>query len=101
MQLSIPACRGTGDPIDFAVERLVDDVVAGRVRAVILTGTAGDRKTHLALRILDALGLDRDAVTGAQQNSAYCKDGYLIDLDLRRVSDAGACRASSRLAGIP
>ncbi|HOQ29134.1 MAG TPA: hypothetical protein PLH36_10370 [Armatimonadota bacterium] len=71
-----------GIQIDFAVERLVDDVVAGRVRAVILTGTAGDGKTHLALRILDALGLDRDAVTGAQQNSAYCKDGYLIDLDL-------------------
>jgi hypothetical protein len=71
-----------GVHIDFEVLKLVDDVQAGKVRAVILTGTAGDGKTYLAYRVIDALGLDRAAVAAAQAQGGYDRDGVYIDLDL-------------------
>jgi len=68
--------------IDFDVLRLVEDVRAGNVKAVILTGTAGDGKTYLAYRVIDALGLDRAAVAAAQSQGGYNQDGVYTDLDL-------------------
>jgi len=71
-----------GVHIDFDVLKLVDDVQAGKVKAVVLTGTAGDGKTYLAYRVIDALGLDRAAVAAAQAEGGYDRSGVYIDLDL-------------------
>jgi len=71
-----------GVHIDFDVLKLVDDVQAGKVKAVVLTGTAGDGKTYLAYHVIDALGLDRAAVAAAQAEGGYDRDGVYIDLDL-------------------
>jgi len=71
-----------GVHIDFEVLKLVDDVQAGKVKAVVLTGTAGDGKTYLAYRVIDALGLDRAAVAAAQVEGGYDRGGVYIDLDL-------------------
>lgn len=71
-----------GIHIDFDVLKLVGDVEAGEVRAAILTGTAGDGKTYLAYRVIDALGLDRATVAAAQSAGGYDQDGVYIDLDL-------------------
>jgi hypothetical protein len=71
-----------GIHIEFDVLKLVEDIRAGRVKAVILTGTAGDGKTYLAYRVMDALGLDRGVVTAAQVEGGYDLDGLFVDLDL-------------------
>jgi hypothetical protein len=68
--------------IDFDVLKLVGDIQAGKVRSVILTGTAGDGKTYLAYRVIDALGLDRATVAAAQGESGYNHGGIYVDLDL-------------------
>jgi len=71
-----------GIHIDFRVLNLVERVQADQVKAVILTGTAGDGKTYLAYRVIDALDLDQDAVRAAQREQGYDRDGIYIDLDL-------------------
>ena len=71
-----------GIHIEFDVLKLVEDIRSGRVKAVILTGTAGDGKTYLAYRVMDVLGLDRASVTAAQVEGGYDLDGVYIDLDL-------------------
>lgn len=71
-----------GIHIDFDVLELVDDIKAAEVGAVILTGTAGDGKTYLAYRVIDALGIERSAVASAQSAGGYHQDGIYIDLDL-------------------
>lgn len=68
--------------IDFDVLKVAEDVRAGKVKAIILTGTAGDGKTYLAYRVMDALGLDRGVVTAAQVEGGYDLDGLFVDLDL-------------------
>jgi hypothetical protein len=71
-----------GIHIDFDVLKLVPDIQSGTVRSVILTGTAGDGKTYLAFRILDALGIDRQAVIASQAMGGYAQAGVYVDLDL-------------------
>ncbi|TEU10467.1 MAG: hypothetical protein E3J21_26325 [Anaerolineales bacterium] len=68
--------------IDFDVLKLVEDIQAGKVKAVILTGTAGDGKTYLAYRVIGALELDRTTVAAAQAEGGYDQGGTYIDLDL-------------------
>jgi hypothetical protein len=72
--------------IDFDVLKLVEDIRADEVKAVILTGTAGDGKTYLAYHVIDALRdlreLDRTAVAAAQGEGGYDQGGIYIDLDL-------------------
>lgn len=68
--------------IDFRVFQLVEDVQQRSGQAVILTGTAGDGKTYLAYRIIEALGLDLEAVRRAQARGGYDQAGVFIDLDL-------------------
>ena len=71
-----------GIHIEFALFQLVDHVRQQSGQAVILTGTAGDGKTYLAYRIMDALGLDKTTVRQAQPTGGYDQDGIFIDLDL-------------------
>lgn len=73
-----------GIHIDFNVLKLVEDIKSGteQAKAVILTGTAGDGKTYLAFRILQALGIDLTAVREAQQDGGYNQNGIFVDLDL-------------------
>lgn len=68
--------------IDFDVLRLADDVSSRPGQAIILTGTAGDGKTYLAYRILNALGIAREAVRDAQVTGGYDREGVFVDLDL-------------------
>lgn len=68
--------------IPFDILKLVEDVKEQHVRAIILTGTAGDGKTYLAYRIVDALGLSRNDVQQAQAGGGYRHEGVFIDLDL-------------------
>jgi hypothetical protein len=70
--------------VDFKVMKLVDDLRSStnQPRSVILTGTAGDGKTYIAYRIIEALNLNKDDVREAQKNRGYSKDGIFIDLDL-------------------
>lgn len=68
--------------IDFQVLRLVEAVQQGQVKAVILTGTAGDGKTYLAYKIIEILGLDRARVLQAQPSGGFDAEGVFIDLDL-------------------
>jgi hypothetical protein len=71
-----------GIHIDFRVLDLVKDIRAGQVKSVILTGTAGDGKTYLAYRVIDALELDHARIRAAQKDLDYDQDGVYIDLDL-------------------
>jgi hypothetical protein len=71
-----------GIHIEFALFQLVDHVRQQPGQAVILTGTAGDGKTYLAYRVIEALGLDKTAVRRAQPAGGYDQDGIFIDLDL-------------------
>lgn len=71
-----------GIHIDFALFQLVDDVRQQSGQAIILTGTAGDGKTYLAYRIMDALGLDKTMVRQVQPSGGFDQDGIFIDLDL-------------------
>lgn len=71
-----------GIHIEFALFQLIDHVQQNSDQAIILTGTAGDGKTYLAYRILDALGLDKTTVRQAQPTGGYDQDGIFIDLDL-------------------
>src|SRR5512140_3703400 len=68
--------------IEFDVLKLIPDIQSGAVRSVILTGTAGDGKTYLAFRILEALEIDRRAVINSQASGGYARDGVYVDLDL-------------------
>jgi len=68
--------------IELNIFRLVEDVQSHPGQAVILTGTAGDGKTYLAYRILEALGIPRAAVRDAQRAGGYDQDGVFVDLDL-------------------
>jgi len=72
----------SGIHIEFDVFKLVDVVRQQPGQAIILTGTAGDGKTYLAYRIMDALGLDKTTVRKAQVTGGYDQDGVYIDLDL-------------------
>ena len=81
-QATVELADSPGIHIDFDVLKLVPDIQSGTVRSVILTGTAGDGKTYLAFRILDALGIDRRAVIAAQAWGGYAQDGVYVDLDL-------------------
>lgn len=72
----------SGIHIEFDVFKLVDVVRQQPGQAIILTGTAGDGKTYLAYRIMDALGLDETTVRKAQVTGGYDQDGVYIDLDL-------------------
>jgi hypothetical protein len=71
-----------GIHINFKVLDLIAAVEAKPGQAIILTGTAGDGKTYLAYKLLDALGVDRDQVLAAQAFGGYDHDGIFIDLDL-------------------
>ena len=73
-----------GIHVDFKVLKLVDDIqsTTTQPRSIILTGTAGDGKTYLAYKIIEALGLNKDEVREAQKKCGYSKDGIFIDLDL-------------------
>lgn len=71
-----------GIHIEFALFQLVDHVRQQSGQAVILTGTAGDGKTYLAYRIMDALGLDKTTVRQSQPTGGYDQGGIFIDLDL-------------------
>ena len=73
-----------GIHVDFKVLKLVDDIqsTTTQPRSIILTGTAGDGKTYLAYKIIEALGLNKDEVREAQKKYGYSKDGIFIDLDL-------------------
>src|SRR5512135_1923532 len=66
--------------IEFDVLRLVERIRRRPGQAIILTGTAGDGKTYLAYRAIEALGLDRDSVLRAQRRGGYEQDGMFIDL---------------------
>src|SRR4051812_16913145 len=68
--------------IDFKVLKLGDEARNQRGAAIILTGTAGDGKTYLAYRIIDALGVDRGEVLSAQHSNEYSGEAIFIDLDL-------------------
>jgi hypothetical protein len=68
--------------INFKVLDLIATVQAKPGQAIILTGTAGDGKTYLAYKLIDALGLDRDQVVAAQALGGYNRDGIFTDLDL-------------------
>ena len=71
-----------GIHIDFQVLNLIPLVETQPGLAIILTGTAGDGKTYLAYRLIEALDLDQYAVLAAQSNGGYDHDGVFIDLDL-------------------
>lgn len=68
--------------IEFDLLKLVSQVQSQSGEAVILTGTAGDGKTYLAYRIIDALGLNSNRVRAAQLQGGYHDEGIFIDLDL-------------------
>ena len=67
--------------IEFDVLKLVEDLKK-QPEAVILTGTAGDGKTYLAYKIIEALGLDLNKVRDGQAKGDYQLGKAFIDLDL-------------------
>jgi hypothetical protein len=71
-----------GIHINFKVLDLIAAVETKPGQAIILTGTAGDGKTYLAYKLVDALGVDRDQVLAAQALGGYNHHGIFIDLDL-------------------